>query len=229
MDSPGGGIGKKLNMKNVLLFPAFLIIGAAVTIGYFKYSQIKKEAENRQVISPFSGKDYFSLDKAPSESLKGQIVSISGNVGWQSRIATESSQIKELIFVGQGEKIETKKGGNAKVKFDNICDINLLENSSLELIQTLPLNFIFVQDAGTAIYTRSGLVPLAVRSLGLVMQINSVSEVSVNIKNSTVTVSVASGSADLAYNDINYVTKKLTVGKGQKIIFNNETKRRTIQ
>ena len=61
------------------------------------------------------------------------------------------------------------------------------------------------------------------------MQINSGSAVSVNIKNSIVTVSIASGSADLAYNDVNYITNKLTLEKGQKMIFNNETKRRIVQ
>lgn len=218
------------SMKNILLFILFLIIGAAITIGYFKFSEIKKEAENRQVFSPYSGKDYFTLDKAPTESLKGEIISFNGDVGWQSRTATESSQIKGSISVGQGEKIVTKEGGNAEVKFDNICDIKLSENTSLELIQTLPLNFVFLQEAGTVQYARLGSVPIAVRSLGLVMQIEDFqSSVSVNIKNSTVTVTVASGSADLAYNDINYNTNKLTLAEGQKMIFNNQTKSRIIQ
>jgi len=70
----------------------------------------------------------YSLEDPPSESLRGQIATMSGEIYWQGRIATESSQIFDPQEILQGESVSIKKDSDLTIEFDNACIIEMSEH-----------------------------------------------------------------------------------------------------
>lgn len=172
----------------------------------------------------------FYLDTAPTQSLKGAIVSLSGNVFWQSRIATEPAQVKKPIELQQGEAVITKDDGRATIVFNNKLNASVSPKTEVDLIQTLQENILLEQDTGNAIYDNLSDASFSIRSRNLLIRVNNGSiSLSVDNTNPFITVYVKKGSVTAAYNDVNYITRLFTITQGNSLIFETDTKTADIE
>lgn len=216
----------------------YIVISIAVLIllfstGYFltEYFFNNNGNTNTNVISkkPITESEIesikYSLEEPPSQSLRGKIATMSGEIHWQSRIATESSKITDIREILQGEKIETKDGSSLTIIFENTGSIDMSENTTVDIVQTLPVNLVFRQSEGSAIYEKTGEHPLSVRSLSLLSDIGGKTEISTNDNTNTVSVNVISGSTIIAYNDLDYVSHQLQISEGYTYTFNHDTRK----
>jgi hypothetical protein len=174
----------------------------------------------------------FSIDNAPATSLRGQILTNSGDVKWQSRTATAPATLKIPISIQQGERLVTGDTGHIKVQFDNIVTLTIFPKSDLSFTQTLPANIVISQDQGQAEYSHLGRsTPLSIRSLGLLININTPGDLVVSVSNdgSEVSVRVVAGEARTAYNDSQNISQLVTVSSGQQFTFNDGTREGTLR
>jgi hypothetical protein len=183
---------------------------------------------SQQLKTPLAASS-FSLNSPPSESLKGTIVSLSGDVSWQSRVATEASEITKPMQIQQGEEIFTKEKGQAAVIFSGAANILIYPKTKVNFIQTLPSNILIGQNTGTVEYKLLNKSPLSVRSQDLLIKVNQ-GEISISVseKQPYITVDVKEGSITAGYNDLNFLTKVVDVAENKRLIFRTDTKRTTI-
>lgn len=212
-------------MKNVLVFITYFLLGIFLIFSFRKVTQTITSQQLKSPLPEFS----FSLDNAPSESLKGQILTLSGDVGWQSRITTEPAKITKPIPIQQGEGIETLDSGVVELAFSNSADIIIDPKTEINIIQSLPANILIGQNSGLANYKKLGEVPLSVRSNDLLVKINQGEiTISVSEKQPYTTVDVTNGSATVGYNDTNFVTQILDITSGKSLLFNTDNKKAKI-
>ena len=208
-------------MIKIFLFIFSILIGSVVVItGYFWDAP-----RDSQILKPFFPKTLFSIENAPSKSLSGNVASVSGNVAWQSRIASFATLINSPVKLQQGEKINTQSNGKAVINFPQVATITVSANTQLNFIQTLPANFVVDQAQGLSIYDKNGDIPLSVRALDLLVNVKTgTCSVFVDKDTSNIAVAVSTGSAMIAFNDTNNNTNILTINKGEEYLFNNNTK-----
>lgn len=210
---------KLLKDSSLILF--FLIIGFAVTTLTYLFATGQKI----QVVSPLPSTE-FSLDKAPSQSLIGNIKSLSGDVLWQSRVANNSSVITKPQEIQQGEGFETGTNGQLILEFPNIVMLNISNSSKINIVQTLKTNIVISQDKGKVVYAKQNInIPVSIRALDLLININS-GEVSINVDKdkSLVNILVKKGSTAIAYKDLSNNSNVVALVQGKNITFNNNTK-----
>ena len=167
----------------------------------------------------------YSLEEPPSQSLRGKIATMSGEIHWQSRTATESSQITDLREIVQGETLWTKDSSQLKLVFDTVCGVEMSENTTIDVVQTLPVNLVFRQSEGLTIYEKTGEYPLSVRSLSLLSDIDGKTEISIDGDKNIIYVNVVSGSTTIAHNDADYVSHQLQISEGQTYSFNHDNRK----
>ena len=208
-------------LKNIFLFIVSLTISGLITITvYFLLSP-----SNTEFIKPFFPKTLFSLENAPTQSIVGNVTLISGSVAWQSRISPYSILINSPIKLQQGEEIDTQGNGQTIVSFAKVGIITFSPDTQINFIQTLSSNFVVQQKQGSAVYEKNGDIPMNIRGLDLLINLNSgKSIISVNPKNFQIALSVETGSATVAFNDTGNLTNILTISAGSEYIFNNNTK-----
>lgn len=215
-------------MKSITLFLFSSLLGMGLILFYFRGYIFPSSISLNREPQLASQTSQFSLEKAPSQSRAGNILSLSGSVFWQSRIATEPARLTASVAIQQGEKIMTYDNGNITIGFGNSLLVTVSPKTELDLIQTLPTNFVLWQDQGSATYTKTDTTPLAVRSLNLLTQIASGSaNISVDKKDAIVIVKVNTGSVTVSYNNLKYVSQVETILAGKRLIFDDE--KRTTQ
>ena len=213
-------------MKRVLFFLLFLIIGFGITtfIMYSQQQQVKKQVEQQ------AKKTGFSLERAPSDSLRGTIASLSGSVQWQSRVATQPAELKTPRTIQQGEELWTGKDGSISVQLSNGHSITLFPNSHVNFIQTLPSSIVLKQDAGSITYQANGKSSLSVTSLNLLTTMtDGKMTIMVNKTQDGVSTTVLQGKATEAYNDANNTTSVSDVLAGQTFGFDDTVPQGAIQ
>lgn len=206
-------------MKTLIFFISSLLLGIAIMFT-FKIGI----RQTTKVISPNPKNFSFSLRNAPSETIKGKITSLTGDIGWQSRVATEPAKIKIPQDLQQGEGIVTEKNGKAVIQFGSYFASNLAANTSLEFIQTLPSQFVIKQNKGKAEYVKIDTTPLTIRSFGLLLNIDLDSDVvlTTNEKLGVVTAAVKKGTITASYYDSqNETTNILTINEGYQYVFDD--------
>jgi hypothetical protein len=216
-------------MKKIILFLFPFLITAALVVGYFKLIQ-KISTITIPNIPSVSFSDLvklsrFSLSKAPSQSLVGTITSMSGDVEYESRVATEAAKIYSPVPVQQGESLTTGANGKLILSFEKAVEIDISSDTSIGVVQTLSADMVFSQNTGRAEYIKLTDIPVTIRSYHLLIENNGDVTVSVDKIKPIVTVSVNSGSATFAYNNINNISRVLIVISGKKLIFNDGTRR----
>ncbi|MDO8583236.1 MAG: hypothetical protein Q7R51_01790, partial [bacterium] len=128
-------------------------------------------------------------------------------------------------IIQQGEAIETKDDGKITVRFPDAYTIDIFPKSKLDFIQTLPSNFVISQEQGISEYTKTGATPLSIRSFHLLIQLNSgYIAITTDKDEKTVSVNVSSGSATLAYNDLQYISNVITIKAGKTFTFDDNTR-----
>lgn len=214
--------------KNLVLFIISICFGFFLMIGYAFFTKKPQVLPIPNLKTIFKSSN-FSLEKAPSEALKGKIISLAGDVLWQSRIATDSSKLDSVIEIQQGESLTTKEKSSASIVFDKNLEINLEEKSAIEFIQTLPANIVLFQKFGTVEYKKIGAIPVSIRVLHLLIENKGDILVFLDDQKSIVTVAAISGSAVFSYNDINNVTSVTTLPAGKKLIFNDYSRQAVVE
>jgi hypothetical protein len=212
-------------MKQLIVFLIYIFLGLFLI---FSYKKINQKLDSQQLITPIS-KSGFSLENAPSKSLKATIISLSGDVGWQSRIATNSAAITKPMQIQQGEEIATGKNGQASIIFSNIANINIYPKTKINFIQTLPINILIEQNSGKSEYIKLSNNSLSIKSQSLLTKINQGKIIiTVNESRPYISVDVKEGLATISYNDLNYITKVLGVKAKRRAIFQTDTRAITI-
>lgn len=218
-------------MKFFLSFLLFFIIGFFGTYIYSKTFNKSSQVATGNIFQNKRGNfNLFLLINPPAQSLPGNILSLTGQVNWQSRIATTSSPLVKKVNIVQGEKITTGDNSALSVGFGSGILINMSGGSDLSFIQTLPDNFVVGQDSGEIEYTNTKNTSLAVRTGVLLVQFGSGQiSVAVNKKTGFVTIIVNKGQAEAAYNDLHYVSQLLAIKEKQSLIFDPVTRTVRIQ
>lgn len=208
-------------MKRIALVSASFIFGFFLTIGLY-FAIAKKHV---LIISPLAGSQ-FSFEKAPRQSLQGQIIKITGSVFFQSRTATQSSSISSPHEISQGEEVDTGDDGIAQVSFDKIVNLNLHRNAKINIIQSLSANLVMELKEGTAEFQNlESPVAVSVRGLDILINIQKGDAViTVNKQNSKVTLNVVNGQSIAAFTDSVNRTIVKTIQPGQNFVFNNNAK-----
>jgi hypothetical protein len=216
-------------IKKILLFIIPFLIMSAAVVGYFKLTQkistISIPSLPSVSFSDIAKLSRFSLEKAPSESLTGSISSMSGDIEYESRTATEAAKINSPVTVQQGESLSTGVDGKLILTFNGAAEVDFSPNTSVGIIQTLPADVVFSQTSGVAEYKKLVNIPVTIRTLHLLTENDGDITVTLDDAAPFVTVSVNSGSATFAYNNINDVSRVLTVPSGKRLIFNDYTRR----
>lgn len=188
----------------IMIFGAVIfILGAASALGLFF---IKNHSVPKAIISidkkePNFKPTQFSLDQAPSESIRGTITQMDGEIWRQSRTATEPAKLIEPIIVQQGETLIASDEGKLTIEFNPGATVILFPNSKLEIIQTLPLNLVFNQTKGIGQYQVSGTNPITVRSFNLIVNIdNGLINIDTDEETGAIILGLKTGQATVAYN-----------------------------
>jgi hypothetical protein len=212
----------------------FLVLILTLVVGgvgfYFLQKTVSEPVSNQKIFSTPTAtipeKPPFSLEEAPSESLRGEIVIVTGEVNYLGRTATESAQVSSLgTKVQQGENYITGEDSILSINFKDACSILLGEKTEVDIIQTLPSNIVFSQITGTAQYINSGSYPISIRTSYLLTQLDGEAEISRDTDKSTIVVSVKSGNAVMAYNDLNYRSHIVNISEDQTYTFNYDTRK----
>lgn len=168
----------------------------------------------------------FDPVKPPSDSLTARVAAYSGEVKWQSREATEPTEVKSLTNIHQGEKLVTGDSGQVRVEFPGIWQINISANSEIEFAQTLPANLVVVQSSGTVKYQKSGTDIVSIRALHLLVnQDSGTITVSINKDKPTEVIDALQGSATIAYEDSDNVSQEIKLETGKQLTFDDETRK----
>lgn len=205
---------------------AFLALAGGIT-----YFFLTTDADNQSLVSPLPvifptatipPKSSFSLEQAPSESLRGTIATLAGEVSYVGRIATEAAIISPGQPVQQGENYLTGAESSVTINFGEAVRILMEENAEVDVIQTLPGKMVFSQVDGIVTYMASENV--TVRTAYLLTQLNGEVRIGRDSAKSMVTVDMASGSAVAAYNDGDYQSHTIELETGQVLQFNYDTR-----
>ncbi len=220
---------KKFFIYTILFLLPFIL----VTIGILIYFKITQSLKNTKVDLPrlpaISINDLvkysrFSLEKAPTQSLVGNITNLEGTILFESRLATESAKIIKPQEIQQGEELATLGDGKLTLDFKDVAQINMAENSDLSVVQTLPSNLVFRQKLGSVEYKKLGQIPLSVRVGHLLIDTNATTNVSFTADSPITTVTQINGIALIAYNDLENNSNVINLLAGQTLTF-NEAKR----
>lgn len=202
----------------------FFILGVVGGLILFKNKITSVVPNFVQVPSPEPTK--FLLENPPKESLVGKITSLSGDVSWQSRVDSTPSAIVAPRNIQQGEKIETGDNGKAVINFAGVSEINVFPNSGLSFVQTLPVNLVIAQKKGRSEYIKTGIIPLTVRSLHLIVEVtNSDLVVTVDEEKQVVTLEVRQGTATFAFNDLYNLSHLGKLDAGRQYVFRDRARK----
>lgn len=215
-------------LKYAILILAVFAAGFILTVTFL--NSRTKNTESVVIVTPKPEAvnkitSAFSLENAPSESLSGQITTMTGEVDWTDRIATEASKISSPVTIQQGEELSTGLKSSLALEFTNICSVKFSQSTDIQIIQTLPVNIVFAQISGTGEYIKTGSDPVSVRALNLLANINGDTVIAINQLKPVVTLTVKSGTVTAAYNDLKYISHEVTVSAGHTYTFNSGTRR----
>lgn len=211
-------------IKKILLFTITMVISFTSVISYSFLTKRMSKVILPQIPS-ISFSDLikfsrFSLDKAPSNSLVGVITTMSGEVLYESRMATESAVITKSQEIQQGESVSTGNDGKLIINFKDAVEIILEDNSGVNIIQTLPANLVFKQTLGFVTYKKIGTYPVSIRVGHLLIENKGEIKISFTKDSPITTILIINGSATIAYNNLNNVSKVVKLEAGQSLQFN---------
>lgn len=214
-------------MKNVLTGLLVFLLGSIVSLGLFFW---KNPLQTQPIISTDKKDDpqktSFSIEQAPSDTLRGKISTMSGEVWWESRTATVPARLINLSVIQQGESLIASDDGKLTVEFTPYSTVTISPKSQLDLIQTLPVNFVFNQPKGSVQYQASGTSPVSIRSLNLLVTVNTgLIDINTDEKTGEITLSLKSGTATIAYNSPLYVSKVWNLKPGDIFVYDSNKRK----
>jgi len=214
-------------MKLFLLFIIFFILGFGGTL-FLVNTQTSQEVTKPKAKTPIESTK-FSIENPPSTSLHGDITLLSGEVKWQSRIASEASTITLKQQIKQGESLFTDTTGKVSIAFPDML-FELSPDTTLNIIQTLPSSTVLEQPKGKIGYQTSSSTPLAIRTYPILTEsLGGNFSISIDEDDGTIVISVESGSVAIAYNDSDTISTVHNVKKGETLIFDPSTRTSAIE
>lgn len=214
-------------MKAALYFLLFVTGGFAAFWSYVYVHQVRPATDHTTTspvpeTTPTPTPTAFSVENAPSYSLRGTITEMNDGIWWVSRTATEASQLTSRIMVQQGDTLIASDSGNITVAFGDAAELKMEEDSAVDIVQTLPVDLVFGQRRGVA-EDMSKTSPVSVRSLRLLItQTDGVMRVQVDEDTHFITVEVESGDARAAYNDVDFVSQIVRIGERERFVFDSD-------
>lgn len=208
--------------------------GVTVVLGFEYYKLYRSKVtltvplKNSVTLNP-SPTLAFSLENAPSGTIKGAITKMEGDVSWQSRVATEAAIITAPITIQQGENLKTGSKSGILLNFQDAVSVDISENTEIDVIQTLPTNIVYSQPSGSAKYFKLGTFPVSVRTKYLLAAIDGDVTISYDQAKPAITLKISNGSATLAYNDKKYISHEVVLSKGQTYTFNYDTRKGVVK
>lgn len=209
-----------------MLWAIGIILGVGAVIGYTK-SQKPKIIPSSVVLTQIKPtaipSSTFSIETPPSESLQGSISARLGTLLWESRIATEPSELTTDVKMKQGERLLTTAKSSAVITFDKLGSISLSENSDLSFIQTLPIDFVVQQKSGSIVYELNDTTPLSIRIRNaLITKTSGKINVSMADGDSVIVISTLEGTAQIGFNDVDIISQVFTLREGQVYEYNSD-------
>ena len=215
-------------MKQIFLGIIVFLLGASAALLIFfarnhsvpePIISIGKKASNFETTK-------FSLEQAPSDSIRGQITGMSGEIWWQSRTATEPAKLSEPAIIQQGETLIASESGNITVNFDPAAKLTLFPETKVGIIQTLPLNLVFHQTKGVSQYLVSGASPVTIRSLNLIANIDEgLFVIDTNEETGAIILSLKAGSGQVGYNSPEFDSKVWELEPGDVFEYDSNERR----
>ncbi len=214
-------------VKKILLLIGCFAAGGLVALSYFllrKGNPVRIMEVRSQV-----AQTNFSIDQAPKDAIRGEIATYSGTVNFQSRTATEPARLTGIVPIQQGESLVTGDDGSISVNFPSFGSVTLGLKSGIDVIQTLPVDFVFNQASGSGVYQNTGSSPFSIRGLHLLVTLASGSAtVAVDQKTHLVTVLSKTSPLTLAFNDNQYISHVLNLVIGVKYTFDDDNRQEVV-
>lgn len=212
-------------LRNIALITLSFLIGIGI-IGIFSLLTKHVFIQTRVLQNPLGKPPFFSINQAPSRSIKGTFTTFSGPISWVSRTATTPAKLTTPISLQQGENLLTGIGGQATVAFPKVGTIALSPQSEVDFIQSLPQSFLAYQPTGSVVYTKNGPSTLSVRSMSFLIQIESgIITITADADNGQITLSSdTSSQAKIAYNNLDNVTQIVTLLPEQTLLFDDNSR-----
>ncbi len=215
---------KKLLPDIAVIFLS-VILGGSFTLIYFGW-RTTAPPPSRQATSLPQPLPAFSWAAAPSQTLTGQVLAVSGDFTWQSRTATAPAAFLTPPVLQQGDSLFAGASGSALISFPPAAGLAVYPKTRLNIIQTLPSDLVFEQLGGRVDYSASSSSPLSVRAAHLLVRLTAGSlSVAFNTPSNRITVTVSTGSATLAFNDLNLQTQVATLSARRSYLYNDATRR----
>lgn len=196
---------------------------ASFLLGIFGYRFFKSDQSERGISLSQAEPSPFVL-KPPSAALAGQVIKINGEVNKQPRDKEGLLPVEDGQSVYQAENVLVGAGSSAEVLFPRFAQLNLGENSEIDLVSLIPESFLVSQKLGQVSYLLlSEDDQLSVKIFELLALINTGESV-INIQNGIVEIAVSSGSTRLALIDNDNQTQVWDLAKGDKASIDLEGK-----
>lgn len=213
-------------MKSTLILIGSILVGILVM---FLVPTLTTQKPEKPLVNPTSSspipESKFSIENAPTDSLKVQVSTMSGKILYQDRVATEPAEVKTLKEVQQGETLVTDQTGSLKAQIPGQLNLNIFPKTELEFTQTLPSNIVLTQNKGQVEYLRPGSDPVSIRSNDLLIEMDGTDLViTVNDDQSRITVEATKGPVKVGYNDASQLSTVKSISEGDTLIFNEDTK-----
>ncbi len=212
-------------MKQVFIFVFFFVLGISAALAYHL------SGSSPVLHSPISfitnKKEYpaFSIVEAPSQALKANISNVTGDIQFESRVATKPAALGDQKTITQGERIIANENASAVLTFTDILSVRVSKNTELSVIQTLPSSLVFAQPSGTAEYVSTGKSPVSVRTHNVAVLMKDGSLViDVDQETGYITFTLSKGKATLAYNDSDNESTVVTIDEKQSYIFDDASR-----
>lgn len=215
-------------MKPLKYIFSIIILSGLIVGAYVYFSGIGR-TKNASIVSPIGDepakKSVFSLEQAPSSTLHGTIASMSGDIRFQGRMATEAAVIMTPVDIQQGEKLVLGDKSSLSLVFQGACTVGLSANTVMEIVQTLPATIVFSQTGGTGTYEKTGEYAISVRTKNTVVENNGTIIISFSEEKPVTEFTQKSGTSTVAFNDASFVSHEVTVSAGHIYTFNYDTRK----
>jgi hypothetical protein len=208
-------------MRSPILFLIFFLIGVLASLVY-KTALTRPNQPVTGIIQTIT-RPTFDIANPPPQSINGEIIQMSGDIFWQGRTATKESELKQKIMIKQGEMIRTGENASLSINFPNLTQIKIYPSSQIEVIQSLRENFVANLTTGQAEFTKTGVSPVSIRALHLLVNQNS-GKLTITITESKISLNITEGAVTLAYNDTFLKSHVLTLNSPNKISFNDKSR-----
>ncbi|MBL7159513.1 FecR domain-containing protein [Candidatus Microgenomates bacterium] len=209
------------NKGNTYLILALLFLVSVLGVFAFRFWQVKK-----MPVPSFSPqKSSFSL-KPPTEALKGEFLTIKGDVKKEPRDKEEFETVKtEGEVLIEGEKIATGEKSQATIEFPDFIKIDLGSDTEIGLANLMPANFLINQLSGSVTYRLlQNDNAFSVRSLHALITFDS-GESEISVEGNEIKIEVLSGKAKLALVDLDNKTHIWELNEGEEVLVDDAERR----